>query len=141
MTDRDQQGDTGRLARPEAVPLELWRRHRQLAVGDEVTVTVPASWSEQRVEDVLRGAGFTPLDQSRPVRRDRHGGRGRRIAVRRERTLADTVGPGMALLCVGLNPSLYSADAGVGFARPGNRFWPAMLARAWSTPPATRWPR
>ena len=34
----------------------------------------------------------------------------------------------MALLCVGLNPSLYSADAGVGFARPGNRFWPAMLA-------------
>ena len=34
----------------------------------------------------------------------------------------------MRLLCVGLNPSLYSADAGVGFARPGNRFWPAMLA-------------
>src|SRR5690606_33071206 len=28
----------------------------------------------------------------------------------------------------GLNPSQYAADAGVGFARPGNRFWPAMLA-------------
>ena len=128
MTDRDRQGDAGLPARPEAVPLELWRRHRQLAVGDEVTVTLPGSWSEQRVEDVLRGAGFTPLDRGQASRRDRHGVRGWRIAARRERTLADTVGPGMALLCVGLNPSLYSADAGVGFARPGNRFWPAMLA-------------
>jgi TDG/mug DNA glycosylase family protein len=31
----------------------------------------------------------------------------------------------MRLLVCGLNPSVYSADAGVGFARPGNRFWPA----------------
>jgi TDG/mug DNA glycosylase family protein len=28
---------------------------------------------------------------------------------------------------VGLNPSEYAADAGHGFARPGNRFWPAAL--------------
>jgi TDG/mug DNA glycosylase family protein len=41
--------------------------------------------------------------------------------------LADTVGPGMRVLLVGLNPSEYAADAGVGFARPGNRFWPAAL--------------
>jgi TDG/mug DNA glycosylase family protein len=34
----------------------------------------------------------------------------------------------MRVLLVGLNPSLFSADAGVGFARPGNRFWPAALA-------------
>jgi double-stranded uracil-DNA glycosylase len=27
-----------------------------------------------------------------------------------------------------LNPSVYSADAGIGFARPGNRFWPAAIA-------------
>ena len=125
MTARDQRGDAGRPVPPEDVPLELWRRHRQLAVGDVVTVTVPGSWSERRVDDVLRGAGFVPLDRAQ---RDRHGRGGWRIAVRRERTLADTVGRGMALLCVGLNPSLYSADAGVGFARPGNRFWPAMLA-------------
>lgn len=125
MTARDQPGDNGRLVPPEDVPLELWRRHRQLAVGDAVTVALPGSWSEPRLDDVLRGAGFVPLDRAR---RDRHSGGGWRIAVRRERTLADTVGPGMALLCVGLNPSLYSADAGVGFARPGNRFWPAMLA-------------
>ncbi len=42
--------------------------------------------------------------------------------------LADTVGPGMGVLMVGLNPGLMSADRGVGFARPGNRFWPAALA-------------
>ena len=48
--------------------------------------------------------------------------------VTRARTLPDTVGPGMRLLVCGLNPRVYSADAGVGFARPGNRFWPAALA-------------
>ncbi len=34
----------------------------------------------------------------------------------------------MALLVCGLNPSPAAADGGVGFARPGNRFWPAALA-------------
>ncbi len=34
----------------------------------------------------------------------------------------------MRLLVCGVNPSWYSADAGVGYARPGNRFWPAALA-------------
>ena len=33
----------------------------------------------------------------------------------------------MRLLVVGLNPSVYAADAGVGYARPGNRFWPAAV--------------
>ena len=46
----------------------------------------------------------------------------------RQRTLADTVGPGMRVLLVGLNPSLHAADAGYGFAGPGNRFWPALAA-------------
>ena len=32
------------------------------------------------------------------------------------------------MLCVGLNPSPYAAEVGVGFARPGNRFWPAAIA-------------
>jgi TDG/mug DNA glycosylase family protein len=32
------------------------------------------------------------------------------------------------MLVCGLNPSLYAADVGVGFARPGNRFWPALRA-------------
>ena len=34
----------------------------------------------------------------------------------------------MRLLMCGLNPSLHAVRAGVGYATPGNRFWPAMLA-------------
>ena len=51
-----------------------------------------------------------------------------RATAVRARTLADTVAPGLRLLTVGLNPSIYAADVGVGYARPGNRFWPALLA-------------
>jgi TDG/mug DNA glycosylase family protein len=47
------------------------------------------------------------------------------VTGRRARTLPDWIRPGLRLLVCGLNPSLYSADAGVPFARPGNRFWPA----------------
>ena len=50
------------------------------------------------------------------------------LEIQRLRTLPDTVGPEMALLVAGLNPSLHAADMGVGFGRPGNRFWPAALA-------------
>ncbi len=48
--------------------------------------------------------------------------------VERLWSLPDTVAPDMALLVCGLNPSPAAADAGIGFARPGNRFWPAALA-------------
>ena len=43
------------------------------------------------------------------------------------RTLPDTVNSKMRLLVVGLNPSFHAADAGYGFAGPGNRFWSAAL--------------
>jgi len=79
-----------------------------------------AAWTRGRLIDVLVGAGFEDIVVSRDgdvVRAD---------AIR-ARSLADTVGPGMRLLVVGLNPSLYAADQGVAFGRPGNRFWPAAL--------------
>lgn len=41
--------------------------------------------------------------------------------------------PGLKVLFVGINPGLYSAATGHHFARPGNRFWPA-LHRAGFTP-------
>src|SRR5262249_54891361 len=50
------------------------------------------------------------------------------VEATRARMLPDTVGSEMRALIVGLNPSIYSADANAGFARPGNRFWPAALA-------------
>lgn len=42
--------------------------------------------------------------------------------------LPDLIGPGCRLLFVGINPSLWSARVGAHFARPGNRFWPALAA-------------
>ena len=35
-------------------------------------------------------------------------------------------GAPLRVLFCGINPSLYSAAAGWHFARPGNRFWPAL---------------
>ena len=40
--------------------------------------------------------------------------------------LPDLIEPGLKALFVGTNPGLYSAAVGHHFARPGNRFWPAM---------------
>ncbi len=40
--------------------------------------------------------------------------------------LPDIVGPGLAVLFCGINPGLFSAAVGHHFARPGNRFFPAL---------------
>ncbi len=42
--------------------------------------------------------------------------------------LRDVIGPGLEVLFCGINPGLKSAATGVHFARPGNRFWPALHA-------------
>jgi TDG/mug DNA glycosylase family protein len=42
--------------------------------------------------------------------------------------LPDLLAPGLRVLFCGINPSLYSAAVGHHFARPGNRFWPALHA-------------
>jgi TDG/mug DNA glycosylase family protein len=50
------------------------------------------------------------------------------LAAARGTALPDLVAPGLRLLFCGINPSLYSAAVGHHFARPGNRFWPALHA-------------
>jgi len=42
------------------------------------------------------------------------------------RVVPDVVSPGLRVLFCGINPGLYSAWSGHHFARPGNRFWPAL---------------
>jgi TDG/mug DNA glycosylase family protein len=42
--------------------------------------------------------------------------------------IRDVIGPGLDVLFCGINPGLYSAATGCHFARPGNRFWPALAA-------------
>jgi double-stranded uracil-DNA glycosylase len=51
------------------------------------------------------------------------------LAAARDRTLPDILpadGEPLHVLFVGINPGLYSAATGWHFARPGNRFWPAL---------------
>jgi TDG/mug DNA glycosylase family protein len=43
-------------------------------------------------------------------------------------TIPDVVPPVGGVLFCGINPSLWSAAVGHHFARPGNRFWPALHA-------------
>jgi double-stranded uracil-DNA glycosylase len=49
---------------------------------------------------------------------------GDRLVV--DKPLPDVVAPGLDVLFCGINPSLLSAERGHHFARPGNRFWPAL---------------
>src|SRR5262245_7492848 len=44
------------------------------------------------------------------------------------RTLPDFLAPGLDIISIGINPSLYSVERRFYFARPGNRFWPALNA-------------
>jgi TDG/mug DNA glycosylase family protein len=50
------------------------------------------------------------------------------LEAARERTLPDLLAPDLAVVFCGINPGLWSAATGHHFARPGNRFWPALHA-------------
>lgn len=125
--------------RHEHLPLALADLHRSTTVGAPLQLDVFAGegelvtdedddfpdrhfshWRPERLGEVLHGAGFD-------VEGVDVDGDHLRLRATRARTLPDYVGPGMRVLVCGLNPSLYAADAGVGYARPGNRFWPAAL--------------
>jgi len=56
----------------------------------------------------------------RPTPAALHAARGKRVP--------DVIAPGLDVLFVGINPGLYSAAVGHHFARPGNRFWPALYS-------------
>ena len=45
-----------------------------------------------------------------------------------EKTVRDVIAPDLRVLFCGINPGLYTAAEGHHFARPGNRFWPALFA-------------
>ena len=50
------------------------------------------------------------------------------LAAAINRTVPDLIAPGLEVLFVGINPGLWSAATRHHFARPGNRFWPALHA-------------
>lgn len=100
-----------------ALPLRLADQHRARPVGDAVELVREGDEPPLPLARLATRAGFEVIATAP----------GRVTAVR-ARALPDTVGPGMRVLLVGLNPSLHAADAGYGFAGPSNRFWPAALA-------------
>ena len=123
----------------EQLPMALAELQRALVLGACVHLQVTSDrlrqnyderfpgrhftwWPAARLRDVVERAGFAIhgfVDD---------GEEWIDVEGTRAHLLPDTVGPHMRVLAVGLNPSVYSADAGVGFARPGNRFWPAAVA-------------
>lgn len=65
--------------------------------------------------------------------RDRPPGAPRRptkaeVLAARDKLVPDVIAPGLTVLFCGINPGLYTAAVGHHFARPGNRFWPALHA-------------
>ncbi len=90
--------------------------------GDPFPGRLISQWTDRGLRDLLEGAGFSieSVDNSTPGRRA--------VRARRRLTLPDTVGPDMAVLVCGLNPSIHAAEAGVGFVTPNNRFWAGALA-------------
>lgn len=119
------------------LPMALAELHRACRVGAPLGLTMLAGpgdgweppendftgrffagWDEDALRRALVGAGFSELDIA---------GEGHKLVVSgvRSRTLPDTVGPSMRVLICGLNPSVHAADAGYGYAGPGNRFWRA----------------
>src|SRR5262252_8677137 len=48
------------------------------------------------------------------------------IVAAKGKSVPDVIAPELKILFCGINPGLYTAAVGHHFARPGNRFWPAL---------------
>ena len=138
-----------------SIPLALGDLHRSLQVGGRFTIRLFLGedeghdtftdrefggryfsfWKLDQLQNVVVGAGFD-IAKTRSLKGEF---RDVQLECVRARTLPDVVGPHMRILVCGLNPSLYSADAGIGFARPGNRFWPAALSAELATVDRDPW--
>jgi TDG/mug DNA glycosylase family protein len=69
--------------------------------------------------DGTRRAGYRrPVATGRPTKQE--------LAAAYGRTLPDLVAPGLRVLLVGINPSLWSGWSGYHFGRPSNRLWTTL---------------
>ncbi len=55
------------------------------------------------------------------------------------RTVRDVIAADLRVLFCGINPGLYSGAVGHHFARPGNRFWPALHRGGFTPRVLTAW--
>lgn len=72
-----------------------------------------------------------PMTIRWPSRRD--------LLASRDRRLPDILAPKLKVVFCGINPGLYSAAIGHHFARPGNRFWPALKAAGFTDRTLSPW--
>ncbi len=101
-----------RESRVEETGLPLWlaRLHRSLPADTQVRIHLKREASDNgsvRIADLIEGAGFT----------------GHGPTYTRLQSIPDTVSLSLRVLVVGLNPGFASAEAGIPFANPTNRFW------------------
>lgn len=61
------------------------------------------------------------------------------IAAAAGKSVPDLMAPGLSVLFCGINPGLYSGATGHHFARPGNRFWPALHAAGFTDHQVRPW--
>jgi TDG/mug DNA glycosylase family protein len=127
----------------ERLPLALAQLHQSLALDAPLDLVVfrgDGQWVSDREDDlpgrrfwqwtaddlraVVEGAGFDAVDV-RVVPRE--GADELHVTSQRALMLPDFVAADLRVLFCGYNPSIYAAERGVPFARPGNRFWPAAL--------------
>lgn len=95
-----------------------------------MSVARPSGRSDDRGPAARSAAGTRPESGSRPEAAATNG-RPRRptkadLQAAYGRTIPNTIGPELRVLFCGINPSLWSGWSGHHFARPGNRFWPAL---------------
>src|SRR5215467_12460728 len=55
------------------------------------------------------------------------------ILAAKGKSVPDVIAPELKILFCGINPGLYTAAVGHHFARPGNRFWPAIHQAGFTT--------
>src|SRR5207302_5839755 len=80
----------------------------------------PAGAARQRGRPPALRSPTVSEERRRPTRAE--------VAAARDGSVPDVLAPDLDVLFCGINPSLYSAAVGHHFARPGNRFWPALHA-------------
>ena len=57
----------------------------------------------------------------------------------RGKSVPDVIAPGLTVVFCGINPGLYSGAVRHHFARPGNRFWPALHASGFTPKLVSPW--
>ncbi|HTO73532.1 MAG TPA: G/U mismatch-specific DNA glycosylase [Gemmatimonadales bacterium] len=71
------------------------------------------------------------MPPSRPTKSD--------LAAAFGKTIPDLIAHDLKVLFCGINPGLYSGATGHHFARPGNRFWPALEAAGFTEELVSPW--